>query len=203
MTPRQLYLDRSNSAGILPSISSPLRPSSKHGSHQQYMPAVSGTTISAAMGLLACILLFLAYKDRQHSYYSGVQGIGDATAPQAPASTVLGKRSWKDVDLTKSQRLEMELALKEEEIDTLKQRLISVQSTRLKTEVNMASQESLIKALQQRQEVEKAAKYKAMYAVAERTRSLEECSSQQQKLEQGLTMCQRDLDALRYHDGTD
>ncbi len=90
-----------------------------------------------------------------------------------------------------------QLQMKDEEIEGLKKRLIEVQGTRLKTEVNMASQESLIKALQQRQEVEKAAKYKAMYAVAERSKSLDECSKQSLLLQEGLAMCHRDLDALQ------
>ena len=90
-----------------------------------------------------------------------------------------------------------QLSMKEEEIDSLRRQLVQLQGTRIKTEVNMAAQESLIKALQQRQEAEKAAKYKAMYALAERSKNLEECSKQQQQLEEGLVMCKRDLGALR------
>ncbi|GAX83077.1 hypothetical protein CEUSTIGMA_g10503.t1 [Chlamydomonas eustigma] len=190
LIPRQLYLERS-CVGILPSISSPQRFSPKYGCSPSRF-SVSGTTASAALGLIVCVLLFIVYGDMQLS------SLKHWSQAPASASTVLGKRSWKDVDLTKSQRLEVQIAQKEEQIESLKRRLIEVQSTRLKTEVNMASQESVIKALQQRQEVEKAAKYKAMYAVAERTRSLEECTNQQQQLEQGLAVCQSDLVALRH-----
>ena len=87
--------------------------------------------------------------------------------------------------------------MKDEEIDALKRQLVQLQGTRLKTEVNMAAQESLIKALQQRQEAEKAAKYKAMYALAARSRNLDECQKQQQQLEEGLVLCRRDLGALK------
>ena len=89
-----------------------------------------------------------------------------------------------------------QLLRKEEEVEGLKQQLQHLQGTRMKTEINMAAQESLIKALQQRQETEKAAKYRAMYALAERSRNLDECSKQQQQLEEGLVMCRRDLGAL-------
>lgn len=87
--------------------------------------------------------------------------------------------------------------MKNAEIEGLKTQLFHLQGTRLKTEVNMASQESLIMALQQRQDFEKGERYKAVHALKERSKDLDECSRQQRKLDEGLHMCERDLAAFQ------
>jgi len=87
--------------------------------------------------------------------------------------------------------------MKDAEIQSLKTQLFHLQGTRLKTEVNMASQESLIMALQQRLEFEREERYKTVHALKERSTDLDESSKHQRKLIEGLNSCERDLDVLK------
>ncbi len=117
------------------------------------------------------------------------------SVPVAPgmAGTVLGKRSWKDVDLTKSGRLENLLEMKEEEIASLRQKLTRITASSRRAESNMASQESLIKSLQARHESERSQKHHALYELAERSQMLDECSRQQATMEESLGACRESL----------
>ena len=126
---------------------------------------------------LRSLLLLLAYNDR----YS-------MNTPQSPAD-MLGKRSWRDLDMTRPQRLEVQLNLKDKEINRLREQLTRLTSTTRMAETNMAAQESMIMSLQLRQETEKAAKLKAMMALSERTKNLEACSTEKKKLESDLDGC--------------
>ena len=90
----------------------------------------------------------------------------------------------------------LQLKIKEDEIAGLRQHVAQLQGIRLKTEVNLASQEALILSLQLRQEVEKEAKFRTVHVLAERSKALAECSRQQQQLEEGLSICRRDQGVL-------
>jgi chromosome segregation ATPase len=105
---------------------------------------------------------------------------------------MLGKRSWRDVDLSRSQRLEVQINLKDREINTLREQLTRLTSATRMAETNMVAQEAMIKSLQLKQETEKAAKLKAMVALSERAKNLEACSTERKKLEEDLDGCKHE-----------
>lgn len=83
----------------------------------------------------------------------------------------------------------LQLVKRDEEIDALRLKLRNVLSSSRAAEANRASQESLITSLQQRHEAEKQHKYTAIYALAERSKALEECNTHEHQLREELANC--------------
>mmetsp|Transcript_5399 Transcript_5399/g.11899 ORF Transcript_5399/g.11899 Transcript_5399/m.11899 type:complete len:182 (-) Transcript_5399:983-1528(-) len=176
-----MYLERTSTFSVarLPSVT---RSPAKGQHHHFVTPVVSTSTIVYALGVIACVLLFVStYQDRQ-------------TQAQA---TALGKRSTRDLEMTRARSIEAQLIKKEEEIESLKQQLERIYANKRISEANMQAQEAIIRKLQERHEAERAARSKAQYALSERSQALQLCQKQQLVLEQEIISCGRDLSMLK------